>query len=564
VESESSLLLDVAVAFGVALAGGWLATRLRLPAIVGYIAAGLLISPFTPGFVGDVGRLRLLSDVGIVLLLFAVGVHFTIADIARGGVRIVLITLLSTGAVLAAGLLLAPALGWSWEEGAYAGAAAAICSSVVIVTLLERRGEISSEHGRIAISFSVMQDLLAVILIVVLEAITGEGEQGTSEVLRDAGLAALKAAAFIAGVLLIGIRVVPFVLNRVAEERSRELFFLAVAALIIGTALASEYVGLSLALGAFLAGIVVSESDLSHRVIGELLPVRDVFAVLFFVTAGMLVDPEAIVEEWPAMLAALGLIIVVKPLLVTGMMLIAKYQPPVSLLVGALMVPSAEFTFLLVGSGLDGGILSDDLFSAIIAAAVISIVLGPFALAGAEWLGTRQREAVAGQPAAAPAPASRLGRRAIICGYNHIGETVAAILGPRFDVRVIEEDPRRAREARSRDLDVVEGSPISPAVISHAGIEDARVIVIALADPFATRLFAERARAINPHVDVVTQAVLSGEVIKLRESGVSEAVIADDEVAFELARYGLHRFGLSSRESLAIIQQWRARLRLAD
>lgn len=563
-ESESSLLLDVAVAFGVALAGGWLATRLRLPAIVGYIAAGLLISPFTPGFVGDVDRLRLMADVGIVLLLFAVGVQFTIADIVRGGVRLAGITVLSTSAVIGAGLLLGTAIGWSWQEAAYAGAAAAIASSVVMVTLLERRGEISSEHGRIAISFSVMQDLIAVILIVVLEAITGEGDQGADEVLLDAGIAALKAGAFIVGVLVVGLRVVPFVLNRVAEERSRELFFLAVAALIIGTALASEYVGLSLALGAFLAGIVISESDLSHRVVGELLPVRDVFAVLFFVTAGMLVDPAALVDEWQTMVAVLGLIVVLKPALVTGLLVLTRFQIPVSLMVGALVAPAAEFSFLLAGSGLDEGVLSDDVFSAIIAAAVVSIVLGTFALSGAEWLGTRQRTKetmVPVEPGTAP---SRLGRVAILCGYDHVGETIAGILGPRFELRVIEENPVRAREARARDLYVIEGSPISPAVLERAGIEDARVVVIALADPFATRLFAERAQAINPHVDIIAHAVVRSEVEKLRRSGIAEAVIAEDEVAFELARYGLHRFGLSSRESLAIIQQWRARTRLAD
>jgi CPA2 family monovalent cation:H+ antiporter-2 len=289
-----------------------------------------------------------------------------------------------------------------------------------------------------------------------------------------------------------------------------------------------------------------------------------VFAVLFFVTAGMLVDPSSLADEWEIMVAALGLIVVLKPALVIGMLLAARYQAPVAFLAGALVAPAAEFTFLLAGAGLDGGILSEDIFSSIITAAVISMVVGPFALAGAEWLGTRSLAAVAGKPIEAPAPVSRLGRRAIVCGYNHIGETVTAILAPRFDVRVIEEDRNLAREARAKELDVVEGSPISPAVLEKAGIEEARVIVIALADPFATRLLAERARAINPHVDIVTQAVLRGEVSKLRSSGVSETVVADDEVAFELARYGLHRFGLSSRESLAIIQQWRARLRFAD
>jgi CPA2 family monovalent cation:H+ antiporter-2 len=233
-------------------------------------------------------------------------------------------------------------------------------------------------------------------------------------------------------------------------------------------------------------------------------------------------------------------------------------------MVAALVAPAAEFSFLLAGSGLDEGVLSDDVFSAIITAAVISIVLGPLALAGAEWLSTRRRAtgpAIQMEPGTYP---SRLGRIAILCGYNHVGETVAGILGPRFDIRVIEENPARVRVARERDLEVIEGSPISPAVLEHARIEEARVVVIALADPFATRLFAERARAINPYVDIVAHAVVRSELDKLRRSGIAEAVIAEDEVAFELARYGLHRFGLSARESLAIIQQWRARMRLAD
>src|SRR3990172_8078711 len=444
--------------------------RLRLPAIVGYIAGGLFISPFTPGFVGDIDRLRLIADIGVVLLLFAVGVQVTLADLRRGGVRSALIATLSSAAVLAGAFAVAPLAGWSAEEAAYAGAAVSICSSVVLITLLERRGEIASEHGRTAIAISVVQDLIAVILIIVLEAVTEERGGGIGDAAADTALAGLKGAAFIPG-----------------------LFFLAVAALVIGTALASEYAGLSLALGAFLAGIVVSESDLSHRVLGELLPVRDVFAVLFFVTAGMLVDPSAVVGEWRTLLAISGLILAVRPAIVAGLLLAARVHWPASLMTAALVTPAAEFTFLLAGSGLDGGVLSEDLFSAILTGAVVSIVLSPLIVAGVDRLSTLRGVRPAAATTPQPAP-SRLGRKAIICGYNAVGQTVASVLHPRFEVVVIEEDRTLARRATERGLAVIEGSPTSPAIIEHAGLEDARVVVIALADPFATRLFAERAR----------------------------------------------------------------------
>lgn len=559
-ESETSLLLDVSVAFGLALIGGWTATRLRLPAIVGYIAAGAVISPVTPGFDSDIERLRLLGDIGVVLLLFAIGVQFTVGDLAAGGVRVVLVALVATGTSMAAGFALAPVLGWSGDEAAFAGAAAGITSSVVLVSLLERRGEVATEHGRTAISMSIVQDLVAVVLIIVLDAVTGDRSGDTSDVLKDTGWAALKATAFVGGVLIVGLRVVPLVLNRVADERSKELFFLAIAALVIGTALASEQVGLSIALGAFLAGILVSESDLSHRVLGELLPIRDVFAVLFFVSAGMLIDPEVLRDDWTSVLAVTLIVVLVRPLATMVFMRTISFPPRASILTAALTLPVAEFSFLLAGTGLDNGALDSDFFSVIITAAVFSIVLSPLAAA----LATRATQVHRSELAPTPSlPVSRLGKRAIVCGYNEVGRTIVSILSPRFDVRVIEDDPRAAKDARAHEIDVIEGNPTSPTVMAQAGIEDSRVVVIALDDPFATRLFAERVRAINPHVDIVARTVVGTEAAKLRAAEV-DTVIAEDEVAFELARYGLHRFGLSTRESLAIIQQFRARQRLGN
>ncbi|HXF51981.1 MAG TPA: cation:proton antiporter [Dehalococcoidia bacterium] len=556
---ESSLLVDVGVALAIALAAGWLASRLRLPSIVGYIVAGVVISPFTPGFVGDVERLRLIAEIGVVLLLFSIGVQFSIADLARLGGWLALAAVAQIAGVFAAGWALFAALGLSHDEALYLGAAFSISSGVVLVRSLAASAEIDSEHGRVAVGWSVVQDLAVVVLIVVLAAFT-EGA-AVQQVARDMLLAAVKATAFVAAVLIVGLRVVPLFLNQIAEERSRELFFIAIAALVIGTALASEYIGLSLAIGAFLAGIVVSESDLSYRVLGDLLPTRDVFAVLFFVSAGMLIDPAVIVDEWASVLLALAIILLLKPVVTYALARRTGRSERVSALTAALLAPAGEFSFVLARDGLQRDVISDDVFSVVLTAAVISIVLSPLIVRAAHAWSARGW-------AAAPLPAAnaeeapvRVGRRAVICGFGRVGEIVATILSNRFSVLIVEEDRRLAREARERGFEVLEGAPASPSVLERMDLRNARVLIVTLPDPFATRLLVERARAINPRLDVIARASLATEAQKLYEAGVTEAVVPDDEVALELARHSLHRFGLSAPEALAAIQGYRARLR---
>ena len=300
-EPQTGLLVDVTVALALALAGGWIATRVGVSSILGYVAAGVVISPFTPGFVGELDRLRLLADIGVVLLLFGIGVQFSLSDLARAGPRLIASTIAQTLAVFGIVAALAAAAGADRGQALYVGAAAAISSSVVLVRMLDERNATETETGRITVSWSIVQDLTAIILILII----GTATAGTGD--RSLGLevlfAALKATTFVGGVLLIGSRAVPFVLERVIDDRSRELFVLAIAALALGTALASEYAGLSLALGAFVAGLVISESTMSQRVIHDLLPTRDVFAVLFFVAAGMLIRPDVLLDEWLAILA---------------------------------------------------------------------------------------------------------------------------------------------------------------------------------------------------------------------------------------------------------------------
>ncbi|MGH7555997.1 MAG: cation:proton antiporter, partial [Longimicrobiales bacterium] len=412
-------------------------------------------------------------------------------------------------------------------------------------------------HGHLAVAWSIVQDLWAVLLIVALGAVAGEG--GGAAIGREATLAALKVLFFLGGVFVIGLRVMPFVLGRVAEERSRELFFLAIAALALGTALVSEYMGLSLALGAFLAGLVVSESDLSHRVLGELLPTRDVFAVLFFVSVGMLVDPSVIVDEWAVILVMLVLIAAVR-LAATRVLLGRITRPHTATLVAAALLSAGEFSFVLARSGLDEDVLSESVFGAMITATAISIMLSPPALAGAyQWVaraGT-ERSGTGDQEASAP---SRLGTHAVMCGYGPVGRIVGSLLSPRFEVLVVDDDPRDARDARADGFLTVEGNPANDAVIERMRLEDARILIIALNDAFATRLVTERARQLNRHLDIIGIAASAGEATRLGAAGMSETAIAEREIALELARHALHRFGVPSQQAARIIQTARARL----
>ncbi len=556
-EEQSAILLNVSGALGIALVGGWIATRLHLSSIVGYLVAGMVVSPFTPGFVADVDALRLLADVGIVLLLFAIGVQLSLSDLIGVGRRVAIAAtgqiMLVMGCVWAIGML----LGWSRNEALYAGAAAAIGSSAVMIKILDDRGDLSAEHGGAAVAWSIVQDLWAIVLIVVLGTLAGAGD-GSAAAL-DVSFAAAKAAAFVIAVMVVGLRVIPWVLNRVAEEGSRELFFLGIALLAVTTALVSEYAGLSLAFGALLAGIIVSESDLSHRVLSELLPTRDVFAALFFVSTGMLIDPSVVQAEWVVVLATAFGITVAKPVISMALFALSGARMAVSVLTAAVLLPAAEFSFLLARSGLEEGAISDGFFGAILAATVISVVVSPGMVAGTYWWVERDRGTSPVAAVDAP-PTSRLGRRAIVCGYARAGQVVASILSPRFEVWVVEEDRVLAREAQNRGLHVIEGNPTSHAVLERMHLLEARVLLLTMRDAFAARLVAERASAINQHLEVVGLAAVVTDVEKFRRSGVRVSVVVEDEGAYELARYGLHRFGVPSNQAAAIVQHARSRL----
>ena len=328
-----ALLVDITVALLTAFVGGYLARRIGLPSLVGYLLAGMAIGPFTPGFVGDIDDISQLAEMGVIFMLFGVGLHFSLNDL--WAVRRIAIP----GAILrmliatALGFLLTQFWGWSIEAGLVLGLAISLASTVVLLRGLEDNGLLNTPHGRIAVGWLVLEDLATVAILVLLPALLGGSGNGW----QTGGLAILKTALFVGLMLAVGAKVMPWLLTRIAHTRSRELFILAVVALALGTAMgAAEWFGVSLALGAFLAGVVIGESDVSHQVGAEVLPFRDIFAVLFFVSVGMLVNPAALLASAGQVLALTALIVIGKAVL--------------TLLLGVVLPASAR-TMLVVAAG---------------------------------------------------------------------------------------------------------------------------------------------------------------------------------------------------------------------
>lgn len=534
-----------------ALAGGFVARRLRQSTLTGYIIAGFILG-LVPGGPSEESVSRL-AEIGVVLLMFSLGVQFDLRELAS--VRQIALpgAAIQVPLTLLAGLAVAVVVGWTWEEGAFFGAAAAISGGTVLSKILSDRGEEDTPQGQIAVGWSVAQDMGTVALVVLLSALAGEGS------IRALAGALGLAAVFLSAMVLLGNRLLPWFLDRVARENSRELFILALAVLAIGAALLSESAGFSLALGAFVAGLVISEADLSAQILGELLPVRDIFAALFFVAIGLLVEPHTLVDAAPVILVFTAVTLLVKAGLISGLCVLRGRTWDTALLVGASLAASAEFSFILARLGVDEGVLTQSHFEVIVAATAVSIVLAPAMYTPVPWL-LRWLKSRPPPSAEIDGPAIEARTHVVICGYGRVGSFVADTLRRRgYRYVVIEQDRRIAMQLRDEGIDAIYGSCTHPQVLSRARLERARTLLLTLPDPITTRLTAAHARKLNPRLDIVARVRSRTEALSLRHLGVSEAVIAEREVALELTRHTLHRLGLTTMETLAVIQALRAR-----
>src|SRR5919201_1323184 len=558
--SELEVLLNVVVALVIAFFGGALAQRVGLPTVVGYLVAGVVIGPFTPGYHVSQESIGALAEIGIAFLMFAVGAEFSQVELRRlgrvalaGGTLQILLT-------MALGPALGRLLGASFYEGIFLGALVALSSTVVALKFLMSRGELQSLHGRAAVAVLIAQDLAVIPMVVILPAL-GSGGGGGGQPGGAFHLLVLlgEALALVVGTYVVGARIVPWILGHVAVPRSRELFLLGVVGLALGVGLIAQSIGLSLAFGAFLAGLVIAESQYRTQVVAEILPFRDLFTSLFFVSVGMLIDPVAIISQAGVVAVLTSVVLVGKWLLVVVSMLAVGLPGRVAVLTGLGLAQVGEFSFLLARIGVDQGAIPKLFFDLILAVSVITIVVSPFTFRAATPLlrGLQLLPAVGRlfrEPAEPSPEAAGAQRHAVVCGYGRVGRQLVDALERRnVPLLVIEYNPAQVTELRSRGVPVIFGDASNPGVLEHAHLDSARLVAALVPDAGATELIVRRARQQNPRVDIVARARDEEQIERLRKLGAREIVQPEFEAGVEVIRHALQSFGVSGPElSIAI------------
>jgi CPA2 family monovalent cation:H+ antiporter-2 len=516
---------DIALILVAALLGGVVARWLRLPLILGYIAAGVLVGPNTFGpSVGDVHEIELLAEIGVALLLFTIGLHFSLAELAP--VR--RIALLGTPVQMALTIAFGYGVGrllldLGWVESVWLGALFSLSSTAVVLKTLGEQGVLGTLSARVMIGMLIVQDLAIVVLLTVLPVL-----ENVKEGLPELGLAVLKAAAFIAAMLLLGSRILPLLLARLAAWGSRELFLVSVVAIGVGVGYATYLVGLSFAFGAFVAGMVLSQSDYSHQALAEVEPLRDVFAMIFFVSVGLLIDPSYLWANLGTIVLVVVLILVVKGLIFGGLTRIFGYGNIVPFAVGLGLFQVGEFSFLLAREGISADAISQETYSLVLAAAAVTMALTPLAARLAPVLYGRYRRRFPREPLQTfNLPAGGLQDHAVVAGYGRVGSFVARLLD-RLEKPfvVVEANPNRADEAKAAGFPTVYGDAAAVPVLEAAGIGGARLVVLTIPDALAARLAVERVRALAPEADLLVRAESAGQLEDLGRLGVYEAVPA--------------------------------------
>jgi CPA2 family monovalent cation:H+ antiporter-2 len=551
-----SLITTIAAALGFGLLFGMLAVRLRLPALVGYLAAGVLIGPATPGFVADVALASQLAEIGVMLLMFGVGLHFSLDDLMEvKGIALPGAVLQITVATLM-GIGVSQLWGWSLGAGLVFGLALSVASTVVLLRALEDRGQLDSFNGRIAVGWLVVEDLVTVLVLVLLPALAGPlggntaGHAASDSLWLALGKTLLSVGAFVAFMLLVGRKLFPWFLWKVAKTGSRELFTLAVIAAAVGIAYgSSELFGVSFALGAFFAGMVLRESALSHRAAEETLPLRDAFSVLFFVSVGMLFDPRVLVDHPLEVLAVVAIILFGKSLAAFVLVLALRYPLNTAITVSASLAQIGEFSFILAALGMSLGLLPDLGQNLILAGAIISIAVNPLMFKAINplqaWLRSksdlaRKLERSTDPLAELPMTVTheRLTGQVVLVGYGRVGKRIAEELTrEKVHYVVAEQNREMVEELRRRDQPAVAGNAADPAVLIQAHIARASMLVIATPDTFHVRAMIETARALNPSIHCVVRTHSEEEARLLREETGGAVFVGERELARSMTRH---------------------------
>ena len=526
---ELELIVSLTVAIMVALAGGLVAHWLRQSPIVGYLVAGMAIGPFTPGFVADREQIAVLAEIGVLFLMFALGIEFSLKELARIKGPAVIGTTIQVFSILLAGTALGHILGWPLARSVFFGGIISISSTMVILKNLMNRGEIASNHGRLLLGMLIVQDLVVVLLILLLPKLSGQSGGAALDLLW----VAFKAVAFIAATLFLGARVVPALMARVEQLQSAELFLLTAVVLALGTASVSALLGLSPALGAFMAGLMLTETEFDHRIMAEMVPMRDLFATLFFVSVGMLIDVRFIAANLPAVLG-LALFIMLSKVLLTSLALLPFRLGQKTMAFGALgMISIGEFNFVLARAGLEAGAIPRELYNLILSSALVTIVCAPLAFAVAPRVGRAldkicwlHRMSSAKTEFAPPLP--EMENHAIVVGYGRVGERMARGLKKvGVPVLIIEQELNLVRELIAKGEAAIYGDASYRSVLEAAHPERARVVVVALPDFGSTRAVVHNVRRANHEVLIVARAQRTENDVKLRRAGATAVVIPE-------------------------------------
>ncbi|MGQ5524703.1 YbaL family putative K(+) efflux transporter [Chitinimonas sp. PSY-7] len=549
------LITTIAAALGLSLIFGFLAAKLRLPPLVGYLLAGICIGPATPGFVANVGLAGQLAEIGVMLLMFGVGLHFSLGDllsvkrIALPGalVQILVATLLGMG--------VAHFWGWSLGGALVFGLSLSVASTVVLLRALEDRGVLDSVNGKIAVGWLVVEDLAMVLVLVLLPPLSGwlggkaAANAGDTSLWITLASTLGQVAAFVALMLVVGKRVFPWILLQASRTGSRELFTLCIIAAAVGIAYGSAHLfGVSFALGAFFAGMVMRESPLSHRAAEESLPLRDAFSVLFFVSVGMLFDPRILLDQPLQVLAVVAIIIFGKSLAAFLLVIAFRYPLNTALTVSASLAQIGEFSFILIGLGMSLGLVSSEIQSLVLAGALISIALNPLVFHAIEpiqrWIRARNNLAqLLERPddplAELPTTVDQklLTGQVVLVGYGRVGRRIAQVLGESgFSFVVAEQNREIVERLRDEGIPAVSGDAAEPAVLIQAHIARAGILVIAIPNPLHVRQIIEVAQLLNPAVAIFVRSHSDVEAEYLRNLRNVEVLISEEVLAASMSQ----------------------------
>jgi CPA2 family monovalent cation:H+ antiporter-2 len=544
---DLTLVLNITMALLAAFIGGYITRRLGLPTLVGYLLGGLAIGPFTPGFVGDIHDMSQLAEMGVIFMLFGVGLHFSLKDL--WAVRKVAIPGAVLQILLATGLAYALTQLWGWTTSAslVLGLAISVASTVVLLRGLVDNGLLNTSHGQVAVGWLIFEDLATVVILVLLPVLFG-GEGGNPWL--DAAWTITKTIAFVAIMLFIGKKVMPWVLIRTAYTRSRELFILAVITLALGTAMGAAYLfDVSLALGAFLAGVVIGESDVSHQVGAEILPFREIFAAIFFVSVGMLVNPLALILNAGQVLALTAVVVLGKGLLTLLLGFVLPGSARTMLVVSAGLAQIGEFSFLVGQSGVALGVLTQEQYGLILAASLLSIVMNPLLFRLIPWLERHLERAprlwrTLDRHVAPPPLPEGMTDHVVVVGYGRVGQYTVNVL-ERLEVPllVVEQDLERAVEFEARGIPTLAGDAANSEILTHADLEQARALVVTVSDENAAELIVAAAHAMAPHLRIIARAATAPGVQRLANHGANDVIHPELEGGLEIVRHALLALG---------------------